>query len=300
MLLLTSTSDIIRVVTASAVSTIGVHASWADNASGTITLGRTNTAIITATTTTVVAAPGASTQRNIKQFIISNNHASSACFLTVQHYDGTTSIDLESVTLLAQESLVMTEEGEWYHYDSTGAKYAYNGPVSPNLGIAGTLAETMPRELCTETNTTMAASGTLNMQAIYLKAGQRVSNISLASATTAASSPTNYRFCLFDGSRVLLAESANQTTSAWAANTVKTLAMTTPYRVPTSGLYYIGYWMTATTVPTLKGFTAKTGGQLAGTAPILHGSSSTGLTTTSPNPAGAITASTTTFWAAVT
>lgn len=300
MLLLTSTSDIVRIVTASAVSTIGVHASWADNASGTITLGRTNTAITTATTTTVVAAPGASTQRNVKLLLISNNHASSACFITVQHYDGTTSIDLVSVTLLAQETLACTEEGEWYHYDATGAKYSYSGPPAYNLGITGTLAETMPREICTETNTTMAASGTLNMQAIYLKAGWLVSNITLCSATTAANTPTNYRFGLFDSARVKLAESANQTTTAWAANTVKTLAMGTPYRVPTSGLYYIGYYMTATTVPTLKGFTAKTGAQLAGTAPILNGSSTTGLTTAFPDPAAAITVQTTTFWAAVT
>lgn len=300
MLLLTSTSDIIRIVTASAVSTIGVHASWADNASGTITLGRTNTAITTATTTTVVASPGASTVRNVKQLIISNNHASSACFITVQHYDGTTSIDLDSVTLLAGEFLVMTEPGVWLHYDSTGAKYSYNGPPAVNLGITGTLAETMPRELCTETNTTVSASGTLNMQAIYLRAGQLVSNISLSSATTAAGTPTNYRFGLFSSARAKLAESANQTTTAWAANTVRTLPMSTPYRVPTSGLYYIGYYMTATTVPTLKGFTAKTGGQLAGTAPIINGSSDTGLTTAFPDPAAAITVQTWSFWAAVT
>ena len=231
----------------------------------------------------------------------SNNHASSACFITVQHFDGTTSIDIESVTLLAQESLIVTEEGEWYHYDATGAKYFYSGPTAVNLGITGTIAETMPREICTEANTTMAVSGTLNMQAIYLRAGQLVSSISLHSASTGAGTPTNYRFGLFDlASRALLAESANQTTPAWASQTLKTLAMGTPYRVPTSGLYYIGYYMTATTVPTIKGFTGKTGGQLAGTAPILHGASTTGLTTANPNPAAAITVGTTTFWAAVT
>ena len=76
--------------------------------------------------------------------------------------------------------------------------------------------------------------------------------------------------------------------------------MTTPYTVPTTGLYYLGYFITATTVPTLKGGTAKTGGQLNGTAPILFGTSSTGLTTTLPNPAAAITAGTASFWACVT
>lgn len=303
MLLLASTSDIIRIVTAAAVATIGVHASWVDNlsATGIITPGRTNTNISTATTTTVVASPALSTtQRTVNQLTVSNNHASSAQALIVQHFDGTTSVDLYTITLLAGEECVLTGNGIWEHYDAQGARYDYNGPVAINLGITGTLAETMARETLQETNTTMAASGTLNMQAIYLRAGQLVTNITLSSATTAAVTPTNYFFGLFDASRNQLATSANQTTSAWAANTLKTLAMTVAYRVPTSGLYYIGYFMTAATVPTLKGQSAKTGGQLAGTAPILQGASSTGLTTALPNPGIAITASTGSFWAAVT
>ena len=299
MLLLTSTSDIIRVVTGSAAS-VNVHADYVDNASGTFTPARTNTAAITtATTTTVVGSPGASTQRNVKGLVITNNHATAATEVTVQHFDGTTSNDLIGVTLLAGENLILDAEGNWSHRDVQGANYTY-APVGPgNLGITGTLAETIPRFLCPEVNTTAAASGTLRMDAIYLYAGQLVSNITIASATTAAGTPTNYFFALYDGNRNLLAQSANQTTTAWAANTVKTLAMTTPYRVPTSGLYYIGYFMTATTVATLKGGTAKTGGQLAGAVPILHGTSTTGLTTALPNPAAAITVGTASIYAAV-
>lgn len=299
MLLLTSTSDIVRIVTGSAVSTITVDASYMDNASGTVTPGSTITNITTATTTTVVAAPASSTQRNVLALYITNNNSSSSCGVTVQKYNGTIAADLISVILLPGENLMMDEDGRFVHLDANGGIYGYQGPFSPNLGITGTIAETIPRILCSETNTTPAASGSLNMMAIYLYAGQLVSNITLCSATTAAGTPTNYYFALYSEDRVLLAQSANQTTTAWAANTVKTLAMTTPYRVPSSGLYYIGYYMTATTRPTLKGNAAKTGAQLAGAAPILHGTSSTGLTTALPDPAGAITASTWTFWAAV-
>jgi hypothetical protein len=299
MLLLSSVSDIIRIVTASAVATIGVHASWVDNLAGAITPGRTNTNISTATTTTVVGSPAASTQRNLKLLVISNNHASSPCFVTLQHFDGTTSVDLEAVTLLAQESLVLTEEGEWYHYDATGAKYSYNGPGNANLGLTGTIAETHPRELVVETNTTMAASGSLNMQAVYLKAGQLVSSSTLWSATTAAGTPTHALAGLFDASRNLLATSADGTTTAWAANSARTFAMITPYRVPVSGIYYIGYFMTATTVPTLKGIAARAATNIAGAAPILQGLSSTGLTTALPNPAAAITVSANSFYASV-
>ena len=301
MLLLTSTSDIIRVVT-SAGANVTSHASWVDNASGTITPGRTNTAAIsTATTTTVVAAPAASTQRNVKALMLTNNHATISTQVTVQHYDGTNSEDLMGVTLLPGENIHLSDTGEWTHHDVQGGAYTYAGPPTSNLGMTGVLAETMPRESCPEVNATIpTASGTLFMQAIYLKAGQLVSNIIVSSATTAAGTPTAGRVCLYSGARALLAQSADQTTTAWAANTVKTLAMTTPYRVPTSGLYYIGFWMTATTVITMKGGTAKTNGALASSVPILHGTSSTALTTTAPDPAAAITGGLVSLYAAVT
>ena len=299
MLLLTSTSDIIRVVTGSAAD-VDIHASYVDISGTTVTPGRTNTTpITTATTTTIIASPAASTQRNVKAIYVHNASATVSTTVTIQHFDGTTSVDLVNCTLLPDEHLNMNENGSWVHRSATLAEYTYQPPADANLGISGTLAESMPRELCPEVNTTAAASGTLNMQAIYLTAGQLISNITLASATTAAGTPTNYFFALYDGNRNLLAQSANQTTTAWPANTVKTLAMTTPFRVQVSGLYYIGYFMTATTVATLKGGTARTGGQLANTAPIIYGTSSTGLTTALPNPAAAITGTTASLYAAV-
>lgn len=299
MLLLTSTSDIIRIVTGSAVSTITVQADWLDNASGTITSGRTNTAITTATTTTVVASPAGSTQRNVTGLYITNNSAASSSQVTVQHFDGTTSADIMGVTLLAGESMTLDQFGHWLHRDAQGAEYAYKVPAPGNLGITGTLAETFPREICAEVDSSIVGSGQLFMHGIYLYAGQLVSNITMCSATTAAGTPTNYFFCLYDGNRNLRAQSANQTTTAWAANTVKTLAMTTPYRVPTSGWYYIGIMMTATTVVTLKGHTAKTGGQLANGARIMCGNSTSGLTTALPDPAAAISVRLQSLYAAV-
>lgn len=298
MLLLTSTSDIIRVVTGSAAS-VEVHASWVDNASGTITPGRTNTpAIATATTTTIVAAPASSTQRNVKMLSLSNL-SSTATTISVQHFDGTNSAELFSCTLLQGENLTMDERGDFHHHDAQGADYAYVGPVSRNLGVTGTIAETIPREFCTETNTTVGATGVLFLQAIYLTAGQTVNSITLWSATTAAGTPTNYNAGLYDVNRNLVAQSTNKTTEAWAANSAKTFTLTSAYRVPTSGQYYIGYYMTATTVATLKGNTAKTGGQLALSAPVISGTSTSSLTTALPNPAAAPTGGLATIYASL-
>lgn len=97
-----------QVVTAAA-GKIDCHASWVDLASGAVTAGRTNASVTTATTTTMVAAPAASTTRNVKSFRISNNHASVSQLVTVQHTDGATVVPLESVTLAPGEAITYGE-----------------------------------------------------------------------------------------------------------------------------------------------------------------------------------------------
>ncbi len=124
MLILSTTSDLIRVVTAS-VANILAHASWIDRNGSTITPGRTNTpAITTATTTTIAGSPAASTYRNIKYLGVTNSHASASCVVAVELFDGTTAAQLMKVTLLAGESLTMDGEGHWEHRDANGAEYA--------------------------------------------------------------------------------------------------------------------------------------------------------------------------------
>lgn len=154
MINLTSTSDLIRVTT-SAASQIEVHASYVDFNGTAVTPGRTNTPhITTATTTTVVPSPGSGVQRNIKHLNITNDHASVACVITVEHTDGTTAEELISVTLLPGENMVLGEDGRWTHYDSNGAVYppagkgAYDGyPVV--FMKSGTAADTVGYWYCT-------------------------------------------------------------------------------------------------------------------------------------------------------
>jgi hypothetical protein len=119
MLLLTSTSDKIQLVTTSTANT-DVQASWVDNNAGAITPGRTNTAISSAATTDIVAAPAASTQRNIKSLTIRNKHASASQTVTVKHTDGTTAVELFSCTLNAGEHLIWTDGNGFLSYDSAG------------------------------------------------------------------------------------------------------------------------------------------------------------------------------------
>lgn len=108
MLLLTSTSDALSVISSAAVA-LDVHASWIDYAAGTVTPGRTNTAMSTATTTTVVASPASSTQRNVKSLHLRNKDATLSTDVTVRHTDGTIIAELIKITLSAGDSLEYIE-----------------------------------------------------------------------------------------------------------------------------------------------------------------------------------------------
>jgi len=289
MVMLASTSDVLRIVTGAAAS-ITINSWYADYSGGVVTPSRpANLLITTATTTTIVASPGAGVQRNVRWMGVTNNSTTVSCQVTIQQFDGTNAADLMGVTLLPGENLVLDEMGGWTHHDSQGAPYAPVAPSPINYGTTGTLAETCPRYL-TGTATTAPTSGTLYLSLIWLPAGLTVSNIAITCAT-AFTSPTNQFFALYSAfpqsNPVLLAQSANQTTTAWAANTRKQLAMTAPYKVGTAGWFYVGVMVTATTMGTLVGPPASTTTTDLSTAPIMYASSTSGLTTALPNPAAA-------------
>jgi hypothetical protein len=119
MILLASTSDLLRVVTSAAVNT-DVQASWVDLSGTTPTPGRTNTLITTATTTTVVGSPGSSTFRAVKSLTVRNRSTTTAQTVTVLHSDGTNIPELIRVTLSAGEQLMYTDDRGFYVLDSFG------------------------------------------------------------------------------------------------------------------------------------------------------------------------------------
>jgi hypothetical protein len=134
-------------------------------------------------------------------------------------------------------------------------------------------------------NAALLTSGTLSLHAIWLPAGLPVGHIFFMSGTTAAGTPTNYWFGLWDSSRRQLCLTANQLTAAWAANTGKSLAVAsslyaaaaTTFVTSYSGLYYVGIMVAATTVPSLMG--TGNGSLLSAIGPSVAGNSTTALTT---------------------
>lgn len=119
MLQLFLTTDKVSLIT-SAAATLDVHASFMDMTQadppvvkGT-TSGKQNTAITTATTTDIVAAPDATTTRNVKEIIIRNKHASLATDVTVQFNANATLFELIKVTVPAGSTLEYTEATGWF------------------------------------------------------------------------------------------------------------------------------------------------------------------------------------------
>jgi len=117
---------------------------------------------------------------------------------------------------------------------------------------------------------------------LFLQAGDLVTNLTFISGGTAAGTPTNWWFALYSSAATpaLLSQSADQTTAAWAADTIKTLALGTAQKIIASGIYWAAIMVKATTVPSLVGcYGAKA--VLTGEGNLAQTSGSA-LTTTAP------------------
>lgn len=123
MLNLVSTSDVLRVVTSS-VATLDVRASYVDYTGSVPSPGRRSTEISSATTTTVVPAPGAGVRRTVTELTVRNTHGATSDVVDVEHFDGSTAVVVSppSLTLAAGESLRYRPGHGWIHLDATGAE----------------------------------------------------------------------------------------------------------------------------------------------------------------------------------
>ena len=120
--------------------------------------------------------------------------------------------------------------------------------------------------------------------AVPLNIGDVVTNISFKSGATAADTPTNYWFALYDPDLALAAQTADQTSTAWAANTLKTIALASPYTVTATGVHYASIMVKATDVPSLIGTSVGIAGAAASIlgSSILAQTSGSSLTDTAP------------------
>lgn len=111
MIYLPNTTDKIDLVT-SAAAAVDVNVNFMEAASSGLTSptgGRQNTAITTATTTDILAAPGANLTRTVKQMTIRNKDASVSTDVTVRYNQNGTAFELHKETLLPGYTLIYIE-----------------------------------------------------------------------------------------------------------------------------------------------------------------------------------------------
>lgn len=124
MILLTSTSDLLRIITTSA-GQVDVYIGYVDNTAINISPARTSLYNInTATTTTILSAPPVSTERAVKYVSIKSNTASVGNTITLQHYDGTNYVTLWK-GILAPGEMVVYDGNSFKKYNSSGVGIMY-------------------------------------------------------------------------------------------------------------------------------------------------------------------------------
>lgn len=142
MLLLTATTDKFQLVSSTAAS-LDVHAGYMDSgnpitSSYSMAPGRQNTAIVSATTTDIVAAPGASTARNVKVINVRNKDASLSCDVTIVFNQNGTSYQLHKQTLRAGETLQYVEGVGWFLAGGNGTPPTVYSTADQSITTADT------------------------------------------------------------------------------------------------------------------------------------------------------------------
>jgi hypothetical protein len=118
MLLLPSTTDSLELVTSAAVA-VDYVAAWADHTSSGVAASAGTGQVSTATTTTIVAAPGASTQRQIRGLTLRNAGTSNTT-VTVQAKPSGTARTIVKAAIQPGETLAYADGRGWYSIDSAG------------------------------------------------------------------------------------------------------------------------------------------------------------------------------------
>jgi hypothetical protein len=119
MLTLSATTQALEVVSSS-TSALAVVASWGDLTSGGIDLGSNQVSISSATTTTIVAAPGASTDRQVKGITILNTGSANNTVTVQKDVSGTNYIVTPAVGLAPGEALHYHATQGWRVLDVSG------------------------------------------------------------------------------------------------------------------------------------------------------------------------------------
>lgn len=152
-----------------------------------------------------------------------------------------------------------------------------SGQMNPPAVIANVFAQTVEDDSITTTLT--LSTGVAQATLVGLIKGQVVSNVNLNSGAASAGQSHLWAAISTATSATCLAVSADGGTAVTGATRVQTIALSSPFIVPATGLYYVHVAAAATTtMPTFDAALASAGVR-ATQPPILGGTWGSGLTT---------------------
>jgi hypothetical protein len=121
MIILKATSETLQITT-NAAAAIDYSVSYADITTTTFVPSTNEGNLTTATTTTILAAPASSTQRQVKLITISNRDSSLSDTVVIQKsISGTTYNLTPSITLLIVETVQYMDGDGWIYYSASGS-----------------------------------------------------------------------------------------------------------------------------------------------------------------------------------
>lgn len=140
--------------------------------------------------------------------------------------------------------------------DAATKNYVDTHAVSPSAVVGGTvppagaIMEALPRWAATTGNA--PPSGQVQALPVYLQTGTVITSISFANGATAGATLIHQVFGLYDNSLNRLATTTDDTSTAWAANTIKTLNLTPgTFTTTYTGVHWIALLISATTRPNI-------------------------------------------------
>ena len=172
MIYLTATTDTIEVVT-SAAAAVDVQVSAIEAVTSGLTSPqavRQNTAITTAATTAILAAPGASNTRTVKKITIRNKDATVTTDVTVRFNQNGTAYEIHKVTMLPGECLQYIEGVGFFELTNTSASKLLTGAE-----LSATQRRFMPMHNHGNLHTFVTISGT----AYYVYVGRMVQDVTV-------------------------------------------------------------------------------------------------------------------------
>lgn len=171
--------------------TADVDVSYVDRTASAYPIGGTQQTAATATTQTILAAPGASTSREVDWLTVKFKTTGGVATIQKLNSSGAVTTQLISVTLLDEEVLQYSHAGGWCALDANGNRKEVTSSVFSSITVSG-LTASLP--VFTDANKALASNAMTGTGNVVMSALPTFSKTIGVGAATASSSGSGVSF----------------------------------------------------------------------------------------------------------